>query len=387
MNTHLHWLENQAAQTALWVSESGAIPPKRITLADDTLPAETAHRLASEGHVLLWRGDFQNARHLLQALTRRLDKLKSKKSNKNKVLKSNLEVFHQHRMAQAQRAHILNAIVIVVEKDHHIDLRRAPDVHDACHEVLGESTERYALPLRQLLAYISAHEWRKKGVLIAALNSKIHPHYGVFSPIRGEYLELIHSAPLPNPCTTAWDIGTGTGVISAMLAKRGVKSIIATDTDPRALACAQENFERLGITEQVQLHQADLFPKTDTKADLIVCNPPWLPAKAAAPIERAVFDEKSQMLKGFLLGVGAHLSAHGQAWLVMSDFAEHLGLRGANEIANLIEQAGLRVLKKHDIRPQHGKVFDTTDPLHLARSQEITSLWCLNLAADGQQIP
>lgn len=137
MNTHLHWLENQAAQTALWVSESGAIPPKRITLADDTLPAETAHRLASEGHVLLWRGDFQNARHLLQALTRRLDKLRSKKSNKNKVLKSNLEVFHQHRMAQAQRAHILNAIVIVVENDHRIDLRRAPDVHDACFEILG----------------------------------------------------------------------------------------------------------------------------------------------------------------------------------------------------------------------------------------------------------
>ena len=381
MNTHLNWLENQTAHSALWISESSARAPKHITVADDTFPTETAHQLASEGHALLWRGDFQNARHLLQALTRRLDKLKSKKSNKNKVLKSNLEVFHQHRMAQAQRAHILNAIVIVVEKDHHIDLRRAPDVHDACHEVLGESTERYALPLRQLLAYISAHEWRKKGVLIAALNSKIHPHYGVFSPIRGEYLELIHSAPLPNPCTTAWDIGTGTGVISAMLAKRGLKTIIATDTDPRALACAQENFERLGITEQVQLQQADLFPKTDTKADLIVCNPPWLPAKAAAPIERAIFDEKSQMLKGFLLGVGAHLSAHGQAWLVMSDFAEHLGLRGANEIANLIEQTGLRILKKHDIRPQHGKVFDKTDPLHLARSQEITSLWCLTLAA------
>ena len=387
MNTHLNWLENQTARTALWISESSATPPKHITLADDTLPAETAHRLASEGHVLLWRGDFQNARHLLQALTRRLDKSKSKKANKNNVIKSNLEVFHQHRMAQAQRAHILNTIVIVVENDHRIDLRRAPDVHDACHEVLGEQTERYALPLRQLLAYVSAHEWRKKGVLIAALNSNIHPHYGVFSPIRGEYLELIKSASLPNPCASAWDIGTGTGVISAVLAKRGLKTILATDTDPRALACAQENFERLGITEQVQLQQADLFPKTDTKADLIVCNPPWLPAKAAAPIERAIFDEKSQMLKGFLLGVGAHLSAHGQAWLVMSDFAEHLGLRGANEIANLIEQAGLRVLKKHDIRPQHGKVFDTTDPLHLARSQEITSLWCLNLAADGQQIP
>ncbi len=388
MNTHLNWLDNETAQTALWISESGSQLPKHITLADDTLSTEHAHKLASEGYALLWRGDFQNARHLLQSLSRRLDKIKNKKTIKNKELQSNLEVFHKHRMAQAQRAHILNAIVILVEKDHRIDLRRAPDVRDACMEVLGVQRERYALPLRQLLAYVSAHEWRKKGVLIAALNSNIHPHYGVFSPVRGEYLELIKSAPLPNPCATAWDIGTGTGVISAILAKRGVKTIIATDTDPRALSCAQENFERLGIGAQVQLNNADLFPKTTDKADLIVCNPPWLPAKAAAPIERAIFDEKSQMLKGYLHGVRAHLSANGQAWLIMSDFAEHLGLRGANEITDIIEQSGLRLLKKHDIRPQHGKVFDPTDPLHRARAQEVTSLWCLvsasNPAIDGR---
>lgn len=68
------------------------------------------------------------------------------------------------------------------------------------------------------------------------------------------------------------------------------------------------------------------------------------------------------MLKGFLLGVGAHLSAHGQAWLVMSDFAEHLGLRGANEIANLIEQAGLRVLKNTTF--VHSMVRCLTQPTH-----------------------
>lgn len=55
-------------------------------------------------------------------------------------------------------------------------------------------------------------------------------------------------------------------MISAVLAKRGLKTILATDTDPRALACAQENFERLGITEQVQLQQADLFPKNRYKS-------------------------------------------------------------------------------------------------------------------------
>ncbi len=379
MNTTLNWLDNQTPCSAVWRSESGALPPKNITLADDTLPAETAHRLASEGHALLWRGDFQNARHLLQALTRRLDKPKKPKKNAPEL--SLLEHFHRHRMAQAQRAHILNAIVIVVEADHSIALRRAPDAQLACEEVLGQQSERYALPLRQLLAYISAHEWRKKGVMIPALGASIHPHYGVFSPIRGEYLELINDAPLPKPCTTAWDIGTGTGVISAILAKRGVPHIVATDMDERALRCAQENLSILGISKQVQLQSADLFPtsgdKHNKQADLIVCNPPWLPVKASAPVERAVYDEHSAMLKGYLNGVAQHLSPHGQAWLIMSDFAEHLGLRAPNDLRDWIAQAGLRVLKKHDIRPTHTKVFDKTDPLHHARAQETTSLWCL----------
>ncbi len=377
---HLHWHENDVPYQARWISEANHPPPKHLTLADDTLPADQAYRLASAGHGLLWRGDFQNARHLLQALMRRLDKGK-KRPNKAAPALTPLEQFHRHRMAQAQRAHILNAILIPIQADHQIDLRRAPDVAAACTQVLGQQTEPYVLPLRQLQAFIAAHEWRKKGVLIPALGASIHPHYGVFSPIRGEYLDLLMQAPLPVNCASAWDIGTGTGVISAVLAKRGILKITATDTDERALACARENIERLGYARQVQIQQANLFPNAPAaSADLIVCNPPWLPAKASSPVEHAIFDAGGAMLKGFLSGVAQHLSEHGQAWLIMSDLAEHLGLRSPDEIPQLIAQHGLAVRQRLDIRPKHGKAFDPSDPLHAARSKEITSLWCLHKA-------
>lgn len=381
MHTHyLTWHEHDVPQSARWLSESQALPPKHLTLADDTLPADQAYRLASAGHGLLWRGDFQNARHLLQALMRRIDKPK-KASKKTIEAKTPLEQFHRHRMAQAQRAHLLNAILIPIQPDHRIDLRRAPDVAQACAEVLGEQTEPYVISLRQLQAMIAAHEWRKKGVWIEALNAHIHPHYGVFSPIRGEYLDLLMQAELPPHCATAWDIGTGTGVISALLAKRGIPQIIATDTDARALTCARENIQRLGYARQVQVVQADLFPQTPTKtADLIVCNPPWLPAKASSPVEHAVFDANGAMLKGFLSGVAQYLSDQGQAWLIMSNLAEHLGLRSAEEIPQLIEHNQLTLVKRLDIRPQHGKAYDASNPLHFARSKEITSLWCLHRA-------
>jgi methylase of polypeptide subunit release factors len=163
-----------------------------------------------------------------------------------------------------------------------------------------------------------------------------------------------------------------------VLAKRGVAKVMATELEPRALACAQANFERLGLSDRVELLQADLFPSG--RAPLVVCNPPWLPARPGSPIERAVYDEDSRMLKGFLAGLAAHLAPGGEGWLILSDLAEHLGLRTREELLGWIAAAGLQVLGRIDTRPTHGKAVDATDPLHAARAAEITSLWRLGAA-------
>jgi len=72
-------------------------------------------------------------------------------------------------------------------------------------------------------------------------------------------------------------IGTGTGVLASVLARRGIKHVVATDQDPRALACARDNVQRLGLSKQAPVVQAELFP--DGRAALVVCNPPWVPAR------------------------------------------------------------------------------------------------------------
>ena len=76
----IEWTEDGAERSALWRSEAGLPPPKRVVIADDQTPADTAYRLASEGTALLWRGDFQNARQLLQAMARRVDRKPQRKS-------------------------------------------------------------------------------------------------------------------------------------------------------------------------------------------------------------------------------------------------------------------------------------------------------------------
>jgi len=395
----LHWQEGGQECSARWRSERGSAVPKKVVLADDTLSADAAYRLACEGTALLWRGDFQNARQMLQALGRRIDQsastdkrgrkprpvlAKDPKLSPEEAAAAAAKSFHLHRQAQAQRARVLGMVLLSFDATYGLSLRRSPDARLACAQAWGAPSEdegASVASMRELLGLISAFEWRKNGVEIAALgpapHNRIYPHYGVFSPLRGEYVGLVAKAPLPKDAAAVrvFDIGTGTGVLSAVLVRRGVGQVVATDNDERALNCAAANLAQLQVSDRVDLQKAHLFP--EGLADIIVCNPPWLPARASSPIEHAVYDEGSAMLLGYLNGLAAHLAPTGEGWLILSDLAEHLGLRTRAELLAAIASAGLQVKARIDTKPVHGKATDATDPLHVARAVEVTSLWRL----------
>ncbi len=389
-----------------------------MIVADDTLTADAAYRLACEGAALLWRGDFQNAKQLLQAIARRCDQKPARQRDQQQAQKSNAAnngtssklvggspdqsqlktraskdvepsvAFNQYRQAQSQRARTLAMLLIPFDADFTIPLRRAPDVKLACANAWRADVDEGAAAdheggsvasLRELLGMIGAYEWRRKGVEVVAIGDRVYPHYGVFAPIRSEYIGLVANAPLANPIpAVAFDIGTGTGVLAALLAKRGILKIIATELDSRALACAQENLSLMNLNNQVEVVRANLFPDEKYgKASLIVCNPPWIPARPSSPIERAVYDPDNQMLRGFLSGLASHLTIDGEGWLILSDLAEHLGLRARTDLLTWIDSAGLTVVGRIDVRPTHPRASDDDDVLHKARAKEVTSLWRL----------
>jgi methylase of polypeptide subunit release factors len=398
----VHWTDaDDQPQQADWRSLAGHPPPARLAVVDDRLSADVAYRMACDGTGLLWVGDYQNARHLLQALGRRLDHLPSQRPERRGTPASDRrgrgaaasapgaapptgtdalrEAFLQQRRTQAHRAQVLNQLLLPFDADHGLPLRRAPDVRAAGLAAHGPVTAHYVAPLRELLGIVGAYEWRRKGVPIPALKASIHPHHGVFSPVRGEYVDLVAKAPLPAAAkpARAVDIGTGTGVLAAVLARRGLW-VTATDTSPAALACAADNLARLELTERVTLQQTDLFPKGHH--GLVVCNPPWVPAEAHSALDGAVYDPDSRMLRGFLAGLRAHLAPGGEGWLILSDLAEHLGLRPREQLLGWIADAGLAVRGRIDTTPQHRKADDASDPLHAARAAEVTSLWRLAAA-------
>ncbi len=369
----IHWtLADTTAHSARWQCERGDPPPRKVRVIDDTMTADVAYRLASNNGALLWQGDFNNARNLLQAMTRRAEKKAQGQLT-----------FAEHRQAQQRRARTLSQLLVELNADYTIPLARAPDVREACVQAWGATqSEPFVVSLRELMGVMSAFEWRKKGVEILALgpqpNNRIYPHYGVFSPVRGEYVGLVASTPLPITQQLpyiAFDVGTGTGVLAGVLARRGLTHVVATDQDPRALACARDNIGKLGVASHVNIIATPLFPQG--KASVIVCNPPWLPTKPITSIERGVYDENSQMLLAFLSGLNSHLAPNGEGWLVLSDLAEHLGLRTRAFLLDAIAAAGLKVAGRGETHPIHPKARDASDPLHAARALEATSLWRL----------
>ena len=375
----IHWLEDGKSFEARWRSHSDAPPATRVVVADGKMTADEAYGLACQGTALLWRGDFQEARQMLTALGKRADR-RPRRSRTSVAIPSAdpAGAFHLYRQARSQRTRTLNALLVPLNDDYSIPLRRAPDIRQACAEAYGPAETASVTSLRALLGVIGAHEWRLKGIEIPEAGGRIYPHFGVFAPIRREYVDLVATTPLPAACASAsiaFDIGTGTGVLAAVLARRGIERVVATDLEPRALACARENVRQLGLSERVEVVQADLFP--EGRAALAVCNPPWIPARPSSPMENGIYDPESRMLRGFLAKLPEHLTPGGEGWLILSDLAEHLGLRTRAQLLEEFEAAGLRVLGRNDVPPRHPRAADETDPLHVARAAEITSLWRL----------
>ncbi len=362
-------------QSAAYRSESFQTPPRRAQSAAEC-SAEAVLRAAQNGTATLWHGDYHNAKQVLAALKKRIRPAQKRQPENPEA--DPAAVFHRHRLAQSQAARAANMLLVEIRAGFTLRLARAPQeqIRAVLADVYGTPDNTpFLLPLNQLLGFIGAHEWHKKGVSVPEAGGTLHIPYGVFSPLRGEYLSLLAQAPLPPHAQTAFDIGTGSGVIAALLAKRGIPHITATDTNPRAAACARANLARLGFAAQTEVLQQDLFPPS--RANLIVCNPPWLPAKPTSVLETALYDPAHAMLHAFLRGAAAHLEDGGQAWLVMSDLAEHLGLRSAGSLQNWFAAYGWRVSGSLKTAPQHPKARHEADPLAFARRRETTTLYIL----------
>jgi release factor glutamine methyltransferase len=109
---------------------------------------------------------------------------------------------------------------------------------------------------------------------------------GVFSPISDTWLlaEALR-AQIVSPSTKVLDICTGSGALAVTAALRGAQDVTAVDVSRRAVLTARVNARLNGV--RVRGVRGDLFSAlSDERYDVIVSNPPYVPAETDALPDR-----------------------------------------------------------------------------------------------------
>lgn len=93
-----------------------------------------------------------------------------------------------------------------------------------------------------------------------------------------------------NNLKTALDVGTGSGCIACMVAKHTDCQIIGLDISTDALNTALDNASRLNLFNKAIFRKSDIFSnvKQGEKFDIIISNPPYIPLKEKAEIQKEV---------------------------------------------------------------------------------------------------
>jgi len=99
---------------------------------------------------------------------------------------------------------------------------------------------------------------------------------------------------LPPQKLTLLDVGTGSGAIAIALKRaRPDCTVIAIDVDPNVLDVARRNASKCGAT--IEFIQADVLAQPLPTADIIISNPPYIPAMERRSMEPHVIHHEPDL--------------------------------------------------------------------------------------------
>ncbi len=163
-------------------------------------------------------------------------------------------------------------------------------------------------------------------------------------------LEALAAMPIAGPDPEdeplAIDVGTGSGCVALALASEDpFVRLVAADVDPGALAVARDNAARLGLSRRVEFVLSDLFADIGERPfDLVVSNPPYIPADEYVALEPNVRDYEPRLaLYGGVDGLDVYRRLIPGAALLLragGTLAVEVGDGQADAVAGIVEAAG-----------------------------------------------
>jgi len=167
-------------------------------------------------------------------------------------------------------------------------------------------------------------------MIYRGLKIKLHPQ--VYEPAEDTFL-LAENLRVKEG-DVALDVGTGTGIIALLMAKKA-KFVLGVDINPIAVELAKENARLNGITN-VEFRQSDLFENVEGEFDIITFNAPYLPGEPEEPIDLALVGGESgrEVLDRFLEEFPNYLKENGVVQIVQSS------ITGIEETLKKLESKG-----------------------------------------------
>ena len=262
-----------------------------------------------EGKYVLVEDEFSTGLHLLSEL---------KKKFFSKSMKENFKDYRNQRSAY----HFTSNNLLTTVAKGKILLEKSPEI--GWLELFYPEISEIYLSFPQIQGLNSSWQWYLNGIQYPVLEDKIHPYYGVYFPTRFDHLLLFESwmNQQKDVFASAMDIGTGCGILSFQMLKHGIQSVVASDINPNTILSVQKELDRMEVdSSKLNTVQSDLFKNIEGKSDLIVFNPPWLPAqKEEIGLDQAIYYEPD-LFDRFFSEASGHLNEDGRIVILFSNLA------------------------------------------------------------------
>lgn len=285
--------------------------------------------------------------------------------------------FHGQRDFRLLFRELSHRLLLLVSNNK-LTVRKAPEI--GWLKILYPETNEFLLPFPQVQGLNSSWQWYKKGISIPVLDKKIHPYFGTYFPTRFEHLKLFDNwlKQYKGEKISAMDIGIGCGVLSFQMLKYNFEKIYGTDSNPNAIIGLNEDLNKNKLNSKIDLIHGDLFAGCNFKTELIVFNPPWLPASHNLEgIDKAIYYD-ANLFPRFFVEAKKHLKTEGRVVLLFSNLAQITKVSEFHPIEVELSNGG-RFQKELFIQKKVSQASKNTRRNQNWRTSEMVELWVLKM--------
>ena len=339
------------------------ISGKKIELFNRSTDIEQTIKVLELGKPVLIIAFYSNGLLLLKEL-----KLHLKRKLPNKSFQEQREYRSEY--------HKLSNLILIEIVNHKLIVKKSPSI--GWLEKLYPETTDFLLSFPHVQGLNSAWQWYQNGISIPVLRNKIHPYYGTYFPTRFDHLILFDNwlKRYEGPKKSAIDIGVGSGVLSLQLIKFGFHKIFGTDTNPNAIVGLKEFMGDTKLSRKMELDFGHLFGKWEKPTELIVFNPPWLPASKNLENNDEAIYYNEKLFPDFFLEAKKRLLPKGKLVILFSNLAQITNVTKDHPIEIELTEGGRFQLEKCYKRTVKA-ASDKTKRDQYWRSSEEVELWVL----------